>query len=36
MVKLLSDVKNATLKFTIAVKEGFEGMNTAVSLTVKG
>lgn len=25
MVKLLSDVKNATLKFTVAVMEGFEG-----------
>lgn len=32
MVKLLSEVKNATLKFAVAVLEGFEVLKAAVSL----
>lgn len=32
MVKLLSDVKTVTLKFTVTVSEGFKGLWTEVSL----
>lgn len=32
MVKLLSDVKTATLKFTVTVTDGFEGLRTEVNL----